>query len=340
MAISDSARLNPAQAHQAKSARLDDAIRCTSQGHHDRQATPEMQEQAMEDELQWMLSQLSAEELEIAARSSFEYFKMRTRKDPAADEDDGDDEDTLDPEPYAKKMAERYWKSKKGDSELALEKMRATLAFRKEIDIDSLRLAFTQQTSDDDLDSSTLEKFLSSGKNFVMCHDKEGRSTHFFVPRNTVEHDAEWTLKESLYTMERAIASSRAPDQSVNAILDFRGFSVVYHTPPLSIGKEFLMTLRNHYAGQVHRIFLVDAPASFSWLWSIFSPFVGTSTRDKIIFVSGTTEKQAVFSQYYEPNEATEWMMPESKEETGKNADFDLVEYLYKTPFDKAFDES
>ena len=225
--------------------------------------------------------------------------------------------------------------------------MKATLAFRKEIDIDSLRLAFShQQYASDDTDSTTdtttatLEQYLSSGKNYVMCHDKQGRSTHFFVPRNTVEHDAEWTLKESLYTMERAIASSRAPDQSVNAILDFKGFSPLYHTPPLSIGKDLLMTLRNHYAGQVHRIFLVDAPASFAWFWKIFSPFVGTATRDKILFISGPKEKQQVFGEYYEPNEATEWMLPQSKELTGKNVDWNLVEYLYKTPFDKAFNES
>ena len=190
-----------------------------------------------------MLSRLTSDELETAARSSFEYLQTRTRTDPAADDEDT----TLDPEPFAKKMAERYWKSKKRDSELALEKMKATIAFRKEIDIDSLRLAFSHQhtnedhLSNDDTRTATLEKFLSSGKNFVMCHDKQGRSTHFFVPRKTVEHDAEWTLKESLYTMERAIASSRAPDQSVNAIFDFRGFSLVYHTPPLSIGKDFLI---------------------------------------------------------------------------------------------------
>ena len=71
-----------------------------------------MQEQAMETQLQWMLSRLTSDELETAARSSFEYLQTRTRTDPAANDNDEDDIN-LDPEPYAKKMAERYWKSKK-----------------------------------------------------------------------------------------------------------------------------------------------------------------------------------------------------------------------------------
>ena len=140
--------------------------------------------------------------------------------------------------------------------------------------------------------------------------------------------------------MERAIACSKAPDQSVNAILDFRGFSPLRHAPPLSLGKDFVTTLRQHYAGQLHRIFIVDAPAGFSWLWKIFQPFVGQATQDKIVFVrGGDEEKQRILGEYYAPDQAAAWMLPASSASSGKNRDFDVQEYLYKTPFDKAFDE-
>lgn len=275
-------------------------------------------DRSTEKQIQYMLSQLTPEELEAAARVDYEYLQ-----NPGAES----------PEVFARPMALRYLKSKK-DPELALAKMRSTLAFRKDIDMDGLRLAFEDPFSPY---SEPLEKMLSSGKNFVQSYDKEGRATHVFVPRMTKKHDSEWTLKESLYTMERAIACSKAADKSVNAVLDFRGFNAITHAPPPALGKDFLLALRSHYAGQVHKIFILDAPAGFAWIWKIFQPFLGKATQDKIIFVSGRKQKEKVLGKYYAPEQATEWMLPQ----TGKMVDrpLDIQEYLWKTPFNKAFYE-
>ena len=298
-------------------------------------------------DIQWMLSQLTPAQVETAARSSYEYL-LQT-KDPTKGCNSGTAVD------YAAGMAARYLKSKKGKRDLALTKLQATLKFREDMDMDGLRLAFgsscdnsscsslisisasSSSSSSSSADYHMLEKYLASGKNYVMSHDKEGRATHVFVPRKTQQHHPEWTLKESLYTMERAIACSQASDQSVNAILDFSGFSPLKHAPPMSLGKEFVLTLRQHYAGQLHKIFILDAPMGFSMLWKIFQPFLGQATKDKIVFCSGDKQKRRVLGEYYSPDQVAEWMMPVST--AGKNRDFDIQEYLYQTPFDKAFDE-
>jgi len=296
-----------------------------------------------ESDIQWMLSQLSALELETAARASYLYLKETQ-----------DSKQTLEQqEECATALAARYLFSKKGNRDLALSKLKATLRFRQYMDLDGLRLAFHPQTNRRSSSSASsmspsstlsakdyemLEKCLSSGKNYVMCHDKKGRSTHIFVPRNTQHHDKEWTIKESLYTMERALATSKADDGSFNAVLDFRGFSTRKHTPPFKLGKEFVLTMRKHYAGSLHRIFILDAPMSFTWLYKAVQPFLGKKTRDKIVFCNGEFQKQKILSQHYTEDQAAQWMLPLSNK-TGKNRDFDVQEYLYESPFEKAFDE-
>jgi len=229
------------------------------------------------------------------------------------------------------------------------KKLKGTIRFRKRIDVDSLRRTFDKDflidsnknpiVDDDHKQSSRmkLESMLSSKRNYVQGYDVDGRSTHIFVPRHASKdtHDNEWTLKESLYTMERAIACSKAIDCSVNAVIDFRGFRITEHAPPFDIGKEFLLSLRHHYAGQVNKIFIVDAPVGFSFFWNLFKQFVGKSTQSKIVFLVSGRNKHSVFAKYYTEDEATPWMLPNGL----KTRELDAQEYLYNTPFDQAFDE-
>ncbi|CAB9518351.1 CRAL TRIO domain protein [Seminavis robusta] len=302
-----------------------------------------------DDHLQYMLGCLSDEELEIAARTSYQYAK------------EGGNEEVRDK--HAMAMARRYLKSKK-NVDKALDYMKATIQFRSDMKIDRLRTVFdgkdlghhqdeekTPTSDDEDVDSnpnvdtekfaSQLESRLSSKKNFVMGYDKEGRATFHFIPRCTQHHDLEWTMLESIYTMERAIACSerRRGDGSINAMIDCAGLKQWAHTPPMNVGKYFLKTLRRHYIGHIQKIFILDAPLGFAWLWKILSPFVGTATRNKIVFLSGTDEKMSYLSGpqcYYEESEAAPWMLESGK----KDRELDMQEYLYRTPFDRAFDDA
>jgi hypothetical protein len=302
--------------------------------------------------INFILSQLTSEELDIAARCSYSYLK-----DPIPSQRNQ----------YARQIAHRYLESKKGKVDLALEKIKKTLQFRREIKIDDLMTAFDDKDGDGDVNDDTatvmsdddadddgdcvmdeeahrrpenmvgqLKIHLSSKKYFVQGFDKEGRSTLFFIPRLVDSHDAEWTLKEAIYSIERAIACSKAGDHTINAVVDFRGFSMVQHSPPLEIGKQFLTTLRSHYAGQIHRIYLVDTPMTFSLLWKMFSAFVGTSTRDKIKFVNGERSKERELTQVYDLEQVPSWMIPGGH----KNRELNVVEYLHALRFDQAFDDA
>ena len=259
-----------------------------------------------------MLSQLTDEEIEIAACTNYEYAtspEQETRLE------------------YARDMAERYLNSK-SDTEKALSRMKATIQFRKTIGIDELRDAVSDQTSNDHL---PLTKFLSKRNLYVSGFDYEGRSTYVFIPRLCDDHESE--LKAHIWTMERAIACSKAKDKTINAVVDFAGFSP-WNAPPLSLGQEVMTTLRQHYVGCVNRIFIVNAPSCFTYLWSILKPFAGTATRDKIHFVNSKQQQTEVIGQWYSKDQVAPWMLPDG----GKDRLLDLDEYLYRIPFHEPFD--
>lgn len=267
-----------------------------------------------QQQLDDMLHQMTADEIQVAAKASYEYLA-----NPEAGK----------AKKYAQQYALRFLRAKDGDHVKALGRMKETLKFRTEIDVDGLRTAFDMNGNTEY--AKKLEHEMRAQNVYVSGYDKDGRSTYVFVPRNVQGHDEDWTIKQHVYALERAVASSKAADKTVNAVVDFNGFSL-RNAPPTHIGKSFMTTFRNHYAGAINGIFLIDAPLSFLCLWKIFKPLVGEKTRSKIHFVQSRKNELANF---YEANEAAHWMMKGGK----KNRELDTNEFLYKTAFDRSFDE-
>ena len=243
-----------------------------------------------------VLHQLSAEELEIAARSSFAFT-------------------TLDPTPiqeqqecysYAAAMAERYLDSNQGRVDKALQQMKATLQFRRDHVLDtSLRTTPVQH------DNTRLYTMLRTQKLYVAGRDRAGRSTYVFVPRRVQDHDLESTRKAHLWTLEKAIATTQSPDSTINAMVDFTDFDCIRQAPPLANGRDILTLLRHHYVGHVHRIYLVNTPKSFHWFWSLLAPCVGTGTKNKIVFVTSNSrqqQKEQPLLDLYEPDQIPSWV--------------------------------
>jgi hypothetical protein len=206
-------------------------------------------------------------------------------------------------------MAQRYLDSK-SDKDIALAKMKATIKFRKEMDIDNLRTAATDPSSDYHI---PLRKFLSNKKVYVQGYDLEGRSTYVFVPRLVDDHDPEWTRKGHVWSLERAIACSKARDKTVNAVVDFAGFSPNRNAPPIYIAKDIMMTLRDHYVRHINSIFLVNVPTAFLCLWAFFKPFAGKKTQNKIRFVNSNRQKEQILGRCYSSDQAASWMLPTGK---------------------------
>ena len=304
-----------------------------------------------DEPLNFMISHLSLEDLEIAARTNYEYLRSCLDGcDSVSQRATNRKLKKEDPIPYVRLMCRRYLISKNYNKYVALEKVQATIYFRRELmNIEELITAFDSyhginsksKSSNNSMKGNKIaEKLhyhLKSKHMYVQGYDKSNRATFLFIPRNVTGHDPEWTIKEALYTIERAIACSKAKDKTINAMVDFTGFSSSRHAPPISIGQAFVSTLRKYYAGQVHRIYLIDAPSSFNFLWRILKPFVGTNTRSKIQFISSrNSHHQQLIRDMYDAADVPSWVLPDGK----KNRELDIDEYLYKIPFDQAFDSS
>jgi len=270
----------------------------------------------VEPNVQKVLDNLTEEELEWAARTVYEYVQH-----PRSEWR----------EYYASLLCQRYLKSKKGDIPIATRKVKETIAFRKKERIEELMTVMERQP--DSETAQSLQYELKDRTFYVQGYDKDGRSTLYFIPRRMTHFDKVWHLKSAIYSIERAMACSQAYDRTINVIVDFSGFSLYKHSPPLDVGKEFLLTLRNHYAGQTHKILLLDCPPSFHILWNIFSSFVGTETRSKLEFLSTVEQKMMTTSNLYDIDELPPFVHPKG----GMVRELDIDEYLHRLQFDQAF---
>jgi hypothetical protein len=86
-----------------------------------------------DDDVLDMLDQLKPEELESAAQASYEYGDSNSPPSKFAE----DIEESSQRAYFASAMAQRYLESKT-DKDRALECMKSTLQFRKDLDIDGL----------------------------------------------------------------------------------------------------------------------------------------------------------------------------------------------------------
>jgi hypothetical protein len=73
-------------------------------------------------------------------------------------------------------------------------------------------------------------------------------------------------------------------------IIDFSGYTTS-NAPPISVAKETLNILSNHYPERLGNALLFDTPKIFSFFWTAIKPFINHVTRDKIIFCNGKAEE-------------------------------------------------
>lgn len=287
-----------------------------------------------------MVDDLSDEDREHAARSSYKYlWKSVTSK--GAETKELKEEQEF----YAIEMAMRHLSSKKGNLEVATQKFKSAIQFRKDADLDGLRLCF--QADQLDLDDETRQRYaeyrekledrMTSGRVYVCGYDKCGRAIYTIFAARTKDFDHEWFLKESLYNFERALActerESGSLEHSITVIGNYTGFQSK-HAAPMSISHEFMNCLRQNYPGRVKHVYLLNTPTSFLVFWSILKPFIGTDTRKKITFLSNDRQRETAFSELISFDQAAPWMLEGGQ----KNRDFDAIEYLRQARFDEAFD--
>jgi hypothetical protein len=229
-----------------------------------------------------MVEELTDDEREHAARSSCKYLWKSVT---TTDHDDKESKEFLDKQKqHAKAMVRRFLKSKKGNYDVALQKLRNTIQFRKNVDVDGLRLCF-QASELQNLDETTKEKYatyreklserMTTGRVYVCGYDKKGHAIYTIYAARTKDFDPEWFLKESLFNFEKALActerESGGLQESITVIGNYTGFESK-HRAPMSISHQFMDALRQNYPGRVDHVFLLRTPSTFLFFWSLLKP--------------------------------------------------------------------
>lgn len=289
-----------------------------------------------------MVASLSDDEKETAARSSYRYFMASTSssdgsKRPSNEERDG----------HALATARRHLVAEKGDEQGALKKMKATIKYRVEMNVDAIRRCFHDADAGGDADLADLYKetrrgledqLLLTKKQYVRGYSKDNRALMTGRARLYNNWNPEYYMKANIYTLERAIActerATNGAEEKVVVLFDYNGYTSK-NSPPLSLVKNLVFTLRDHWPERLEYVFIVDAPLIFRGFWTLIKPFIDPVTKKKVQFVTGEEQKREVLGQVIDEEEAEPYMLPGGR----KVGLLDMERYLREVPYDRAYDE-
>ncbi|EKX40436.1 hypothetical protein GUITHDRAFT_164667 [Guillardia theta CCMP2712] len=187
----------------------------------------------------------------------------------------------------------RYLHARKFDVAKAFNMLTATLAWRKDFDVESISMLKVRGNGE-------------TGKVVVRGADREGRPILFLRPgQENSKDDHDGNLKHLVYELERAVACMdelRGVGKML-VILDLQHYSMS-NAPPMKTSRATLHILQDHYPERLAKFLIIDAPWLFQGFFKIISPFIDKETAAKLVFVNGKTAeaKREVLSKFVELN--------------------------------------
>jgi hypothetical protein len=139
-----------------------------------------------EFEIRQMVDALTEEELEVAARSSYGYAKLSASSYKSCSNTSTVNKDILkDSRQCAvSRMAVRHWIAEKGNTQLALQRMRQAIQHRPRIDV--IRDCCRHHDKQSLVTRQLIQHYLGpQGRMFVRGYDKDGRAIFHFIVTNS-----------------------------------------------------------------------------------------------------------------------------------------------------------
>lgn len=234
-----------------------------------------------------------------------------------------------------------------------MKQIKATLAWRKEFQVETLRDCFHSGKDDKLLEGEekkqdgagaqlTSQEFRdillqegATGKIVVRGYDKHGRAVVYMKPgRENTNHELN-NMRHLVWNMEKAIAVTKKKGFSkIVFVIDYKGFSL-FNAPPLSTSKYTLEIMQRHYPERCERFYLTNPPFIFKATWAAVKPFIDPHTKQKIVFCSGESGIAQLVKELGGDTNKLEGCAG------GTNSDlkeFDVEEY-FNLPMDEGFDD-
>jgi hypothetical protein len=180
----------------------------------------------------------------------------------------------------------RYLRATKWDQKSAIQRLRATLVWRREFGTDTFTADYISEEN-------------AKGKQVQLGFDKEGRPCLYLLPQNQNTKPSQRQVEHLVYMLERTLDLHPPGQEGLALLIDFRNTSSG-GTPPMSISKQVLDILQSHYPERLGRALLTHCmypvitlctkpilmPKIVPWYVSAFlkliSPFIDPVTKSKI----------------------------------------------------------
>jgi len=240
-------------------------------------------------------------------------------------------------------MPLRQYRADKGNLPQAIRKIKATIQWRQDFDVEDIKRCFSDRNNPDlpiekqkELNhlAEVIAKENETGKIYSRGYDREGRAVLYLTPGRENSRCEIDNMRHLVYHLERAIACTRHKSgrQKVCIVIGYQGFRVE-NAPPMSVVKHTLQILQGHYPERMYRAYICDPPLVFRMFWNVIKHFIDPATLDKIAFCTGK-EGKALLERDFDTN-TTEKQAGGQK--TLRN--FCSREFLFDTPHHCTFDE-
>jgi len=169
----------------------------------------------------------------------------------------------------------RYLRARKLQVSKAHAMFEASIKWRREFGVEALLASSLEDVQHE----STTGKMYTAGK------DKEGRPIVLMKPRyqNSTNYTAQ--MRHLVYTLERAISRMDGDVGKILLLIDFKGLSR-QNISPMSVFRETLTILQDHYPERLGMSVLIDAPSLFLGVYRLLKPFLDATTKEKIVWTT------------------------------------------------------
>lgn len=272
-----------------------------------------------------IIASLSESQLEKAARTSYAYYAAVTNPEIPTPSQEVK-------EKMAMRMARRHLVAEKGDQEKALSRMKKTLEFRDEYNIDELRETY-DETKNYELD----HPFTHPGVDHVCVngYDVYGHAVCIRFPRaKYVSYSDESFFRLNIYSLERALACterrSLGRQEKIIIALDYNRYKSG-STPPFTTMRGFLSIFSSYYPETLYKFIGVEPPYAIELVRTLLWPFIDAGTKEKVMFIRGEEKREKELEKLFDLEET----MPFFRKE-GQLKEWNIKDYFLKIPFDGA----
>ena len=297
-----------------------------------------------------MVAELTATQMEQAARTSYAYYVASTSSIESLSELATDKARNN----MALRMARRHLVQCKGNQENAAGMMKEALEFRVHRNVDALRNCFAVQHDDkcaslsirdEELpDADLMESYrrlilndLARQPMVVRGHDVSNRAVLIKFPRISAETDVEAYVMAHIYVAERAMAAtevlSRGKEEKIVVCLDFADYSSSCK-PPLSAMRLLIPLLQMNYPERVDHIVIVEPSLWMRALFKLLGPFIDPHTKEKIVMVNGEDQRVDRLQPLISKDQAMPFMLPDGE----LTSEVSVDRYLEEVPFFSLYD--